>query len=207
MNQTIASVKKVINNSTNFKTPDESDQTGSQNASSDGTAASVVFEADNLETYNNEQLQTWIQKEASSMNSTKNNTDEKQIQLRAQAQTLSSPQIKSFEERAVNSSLPINERIFSAYLISLNPTEQSGESLYNVAQSPIPELGALLPHSEAEIKHAQETAIRYMQVDELFQRAKTDTNAYDKLKLLSQEAGSAQVRSYAERKLKELKPR
>ncbi|MBY0554835.1 hypothetical protein K2P97_09920 [bacterium] len=207
INQTVDSVRKVINNSTNLSPAPQSDQTGSQNASSDSTSADVEFQADNLQTYNAQQLQTWVQKEASSMNSTNNNTDEKLIQLKAQAQTLTAPQIKSLKERAVNSSLPINERIFSAYLISLNPTEQSLESLFEVAKTEIPNNGALLPHSEAELKNSQETAIRYMQIDELFQRAKTDPNAYDKIKLLAQEAQSAQVRSYADRKLKELKPR
>lgn len=207
MNQTIASVKNVINNSTNMVSAAKSDQTGLQNASTDSSAAAVEFQADNLQTYNTEQLQTWVQREASSMNSTKNNTEEKLIQLKAQALTLTAPQIKTLQEKAVNFSLPINERIFSAYLISLNPSEQSLESLFDVAKTEIPNNGALLPHSEAELKNAQETAIRYMQIDELFQRAKTDSNALDKLKLLAVEAQSAQVRSYAERKLKELKPR
>lgn len=207
MNQTIASVKKVINNSTKSTPAASGDQTGSQNASLETTPAEAEVDQSNLQNLNAQQLQQWVQKEASAMNSTKNNTDEKQIQLRAQAQTLAPSQIKSLELRAVNSNLPINERIFSAYVLSLNPTEQSQDSLFNVAKAPIPDLGALLPHSEAELKNAQETAIRYMQIDELFQRAKTDSNAYDKLKLLAQEAESAQVRSYAERKLKELKTR
>ena len=139
------------------------------------------------------------------MNSTNKDTEIEQIKLQAQAQTLLPQQLAVLKDLAIDSRLPINERIFSAYLIVLNQAEQSQESLFNVAKTEVPDFGPIHPHSESELRHTQELAIRYMQVDELFQRAKTDANALDKLKLLTKEAQSAQVRSYAEKKIKELK--
>lgn len=175
-----------------------------QSASSDSSMNEKNF-SENLQELTTEQLKKWVESEARPMNSTNHDTESKEVQLRGQAQTLSNEQLVTLKELAVNSHLPINDRILSAYLISLNLSDQSQEALFNVAKTAIPDFGAILPHSEAELRNSQELAIRYMQIDELFQRAKTDANAIDKLKLLAQEAESAQVRSYAQKKIKELK--
>lgn len=152
-----------------------------------------------------EALKQWVNAESSALNSTQNNAIEQQIRFRAQAQTLRPEQLAVLKDSAVDSTLPVNNRILSAYMITLNTTPESKESLFDVAKSDLPDNGPILPHSEAELKHTQELALRYMQVDELFERAKTDANARDKLKLLVVEAQSAQVRSYAEKKLKLIK--
>ncbi len=152
-----------------------------------------------------EELKKWLASESQSLNSTHNDSDEQQIRFRAQAQTLKPLQLQLLTLQAIDSTLPVNERIFSAYMIGLNTLPESQSSLFEVAQSEIPDRGPIVPHSEAELKHTQELAIRYMEIDELYERAKTDGNARDKLKLLMLEARSAQVRSYAEKKLKELK--
>ncbi|MEQ1722831.1 MAG: hypothetical protein ABL930_06615 [Pseudobdellovibrio sp.] len=196
----------MFKNSTNAASLGAGDQLGSQNASNASTPVDETNSKANLQNFNAEQLQNWVKIEARRMDSTKNNTQEKQIELRAQAQTLAASQIKKLKELAVNMDLPINDRILSAYLISLNTSGTSQEALFDVAKTEVPDFGPILPHSEAELRHTQETAIRYMQIDELFQRAKTDANALDNLKLLSQEAESAQVRSYADKKYKEAKP-
>jgi hypothetical protein len=203
--KTIGSVKNMFKNSTNVANLGAGDQLGSQNASNALAPNDVANPKANLQNFNLEQLQNWVKIEARRMDSTNNNSQEKLIELRAQAQTLAATQIKKLQELAINSELPINDRILSAYLISLNSSGLSQEALFDVAKTEIPDFGPILPHSEAELRHTQETAIRYMQVDELFQRAKKDTNALDKLKFLSQEAESAQVRSYAEKKYKEVK--
>lgn len=152
-----------------------------------------------------EALKQWINSESSALNSTQNNTEEQQLRFRAQAQTLLPAQLQILRDFAVEPTGPINNRILSAYMITLNTSPESKESLFDVAKSDLPDNGPILPHSEAELKHTQELALRYMQIDELFERAKTDANARDKLKLLVVEAQSAQVRSYAEKKLKLLK--
>lgn len=196
VNQTLSSVKKMFNKSTSAS----QDTSSSQNANS--TAA--VHET-SLEELNAAQLKQWVSRESMSLNSTNNNTEELQIGLRAQAKTLRLEQLQSLKNIALSISEPVNERIFSAYLLSLSSVEGSQSQLYDVAQAAVPDFGPVLPHSESELRHSQELAIRYMNIDELFERAKTDTNARDKLKLLSERAESTQVRSYAERKLKELK--
>lgn len=152
-----------------------------------------------------EALKMWLNAESGALNSTQNNTEEQQIRHRAQAQTLVPAQLQVLKDFAIEPTGPINNRILSAYMITLNTSPESKESLFDVAKSDLPDHGPLLPHSEAELKHTQELALRYMQIDELFERAKTDTNARDKLKLLVLEAQSAQVRSYADKKLKLLK--
>lgn len=152
-----------------------------------------------------EALKKWLNSESAALNSTQNNSDEQQIRFRAQAETLKPAQLQVLRDFAVDSTGPINDRILSSYLITLNTSPESKESLFDVAKSDLPDHGPILPHSEAELKHTQELALRYMQIDELFERAKTDANARDKLKLLVVEAQSAQVRSYAEKKLNLLK--
>ena len=152
-----------------------------------------------------QEFKKWVVNEARSMNSTNLDTDAKQIELKAQAQTLQIEQIQILSELAMDASQPINDRILAAYLIRLNSESYSLQALSDVAKTEIPVSGPIVPHSESELKNAQELAIRYMQIDELFERAKTDTNAYDKLNQLTQEAHSAQVRSYAKKKLSELK--
>jgi|GEM_PF-4194026 len=191
--QAIFDVKKMVKNSTDFLI---------KPSIAEGESEDVIRALQNLTS--DEEFKTWITTESRAMNLASNNTDIKQIQLKAQAQKLETKQIKILKEIAINSSLPINERILSAYLISLNPAEFSQQSLYDIAQTEVPDTGPILPHTESEIKRTQELAIRYMQIDELFQRAKTDSNALDKLKLLVDSASSEQVRSYAQKKLKEL---
>lgn len=174
--------------------------------SADATGAVAVQEIEqSLGLLAPEALVRWLGSESGAMNSTQNETEELQIRFRAQAQTLLPIQLTVLRDFAVSPEKPINDRILSAYMISLNSSSASQEALFDVAKSELPDNGPILPHSEAELKHTQELAIRYMQIDELFERAKTDTNARDKLKLLVVEAQSAQVRSYAEKKLKEIK--
>lgn len=201
VHKSVSNIKKMIKNSTHPAAP----VINSAGASSVAVTSQNLNTSESLQELTIEELNKWVETEAQSMNSTGNDTEELQLRLRALSQTLQPQQLVILTEMAINSQLPINSRIFSAYTITLNSSLQSQESLFNVAKSEVPDFGPVLPHSEAELRHTQELAIRYMQIDELFQRAKTDTNAFDKLKLLSQEAQSTQVRSYAAKKLKELK--
>lgn len=196
-------IKNSTHSDENSTAAQSSDVSGALATSSDVPVDQNLKES--LHELKTEELKKWVAEEARAMNTTNKDTESLQIKLQAQAQTLVPQQLAVLKDLAIDSKLPINDRIFSAYLIVLNHSGQSQESLFNVAKAEVPDLGPILPHSEAELKHTQELAIRYMQVDELFERAKTDANALDKLKLLVQEAQSAQVRSYAEKKLKELK--
>jgi hypothetical protein len=205
--KTISEVKKMIKFSSSHKIESglekEQNTFGSSSSSADQTQTQAQ-DADLMQ-FTTEELKKWIATEARSMNFTSLDTEAKQIELKAQAQSLQLEQLAVLSEVAIDASQPINDRILSAYLISLNPTSSSLQVLSEVAKSEIPDNGPLVPHSEAELKNSQELAIRYMQIDELFTRAKTDSNAYDKLSRLADEARSAQVRSYAKKKLLEIK--
>lgn len=206
--KTISDVKNMVKNSTVFKKDTDTNKHGSM-ATTSIAATSSEASGDSamvsLQSLTTEELKKWISSESNSMNSAYNNTEEKQIKLKAQAQTIAPEQFETLKEMAIYSGLPINERILSAYLISLSSAAPSLQNLYDVAKSEVPDVGPIVPHSEAELKHTQELAIRYMQIDELFERAKIDANAKDKLKLLVQTASSEQVRNYAQKKLQELK--
>lgn len=198
----VITVKKIINATFTIKDAVDKDALKIPNSEIISESSSNL---EFLGSLTSEQLKYWVQDQAKSMNSVQNKTDEVQLRLKAQARTLTPDQLILLKDAATNFSLPINDRILSAYMISLNPTSESSEKLFEVAKTEVPDLGPIRPHTEAEIRHTQELAIRYMQIDELFQRAKIDANARDKLKLLSFEASSEQVRSYAKKRLQELK--
>lgn len=157
-----------------------------------------------FQTMNDLQIKDWIRQESRTMNSTSLNADEIQIRLRAQSQTLAPEQLTTLVKFVQDTAMPANERILAAYMLNLNSTTAGIDAMYELSAQPVVSHGVSVPHSEAELRNAQEMALRYMQVDELFARARTDSNARDKLSLLSQQAQSEQVRSYAQRKLQEL---
>lgn len=154
---------------------------------------------------NESQLGDWLKQESASMDMTNNDTEQIEIKLRASARTLKPEQMKDLAAKALSMNVPANERILSAYLITLNPAEASAGVQFDLAKEPLPDLGPALPHSEAELRRTQELAIRYMVVDALAEKAKTDPNARNNLKLLVNDPGcSEEVRRYVARKIKEL---
>jgi hypothetical protein len=160
---------------------------------------------DNLADLSEQNLDIWIQSEAKKMDLTNNDSDSQMVQLRAKALTATKDQIQILVTKALDANLPINQRIFSAYFVTLTQDVSSHESMENIAAHGLTDFGAPVPHSEAELKRSQELALKYMQIDELFQRAKTDAQAKERLKRLASSAGSDEVRNYAEKKLIELK--
>lgn len=173
-----------------------------EQTSEDSTEKSFV---NNLSLLPTERFIGWIVDESVSMNSTQNNTEELSLRLTQQAQTLSVNQLNILLQIAQDLRKPINERIFSAYVVTLNQSNEATDLQFNLAKAALPDVGTPLPHTEAELRHTQELAIKYMQVDKLAAQAKTNANALDKLKLLSVEAESEQVRNYVLKKLKDLK--
>ncbi|MGZ3725358.1 MAG: hypothetical protein ACXWQQ_06145 [Pseudobdellovibrio sp.] len=206
------SLVKMVNNSSKGIIPEAlvdkaMPKNSSGGASGDATGSATVKQENdvNLALLNEEQLQQWVQSEAPKLDSTQVNTAEVEVRLKAMAQTMSPEQVKLFSQKAFTIGAPINERIFETYILTLNNAPESVDAQFEVAKKALPDVGPPIPHSEAELKHSQELAIRYMTVDELAGRAKTDSNALDKLKLLSSSADEELVRKYAARKLKDLK--
>jgi hypothetical protein len=195
----------MAKNSSSDKTNNTSElQNESEMLSNDASAMATKSEI-NLQELDENGLRQWVAQQAPTLDSTRLNTSEVELKLTAEAQALTPEQLKSLKNIVLENSLPINNRIFSAYLLTLNATETATEQLAAVARAPTTDFGPLLPHSEAELRHSQEMALRFMQVDELFERAKTDTQARKMLKSLSEQANSAQIRSYARKRYSELK--
>lgn len=167
-------------------------------------AEKIPDDMQNLQALSNEQLDQWVAVEARAMDSTAN-SEGRSIEIKALARTLSAAQLPQLVATAHNFEAPANVRIFSAFLLSQSELPESAAAMAELAKKDMPDLGPVIPHSEAELRHGQELALRYMQVDELFQRAKTSADALDNLRLLARDADSERVRAYAEKKLSELK--
>lgn len=196
--------QNLVNKVTNTLKGEDGNSSLQQTASTSETALVQVRENTTLDQMNEEQLATWINQEAPRLDSTRNNTAETEVRLQALARTLTSIQTKALKSFAINSSLPINNRIMSAYILTLAPENVSSDMMVDIAQEGLPDHGPVLPHSEAELKRSQELAIRYMQVDELASRAKTNADDMNKLRLLSQTAVAPEVRDYASKRLKDI---
>ncbi len=149
-------------------------------------------------------LDEWIENESTSLDSTHNKTANVEIRMKAQARTLRPEQLKELQIITLDSERSINSRILSGYLVSLATDSVAVQTLTEIAGTPLPPLGPPIPHSEDEVKRGQELAIRYSEVDELWERAKADANALKSLKQLAQAAPEPAVRKYAAGRLKEL---
>ncbi len=196
-------IKTLVGTATRKKPPTENQIAVPQNESASGAGQQTGFGVD-LGALNETQLSEWIREESKSMDMTNNDTEQVEIKMRASAKTLQSEQLKFIGMKALDVSVPANERILSAYLLTLNSNPESSEVQYNLAKEPLPDFGPVTAHSEAELRRTQEIALRYMVVDELAERAKTDANARHHLKLLLNPPSSEEVRRYVQRKIKEL---
>lgn len=205
VNQTIQQVKNMVNKASLVKSSSSDGSENQQNASSDTKSAEVDRGSENLALLSPEQLKNWVEQDSKSMNSVDHNTEVVAVRLKAQARTLLPEQLPLFSQMASDINFPANSRMLSAYILTLTDQPQAIESMKDLASKALPDFGPVLPHSEAELRRAQELALRYMQVDEMAERAKTDANARDNLILLSKSAESEEVRAYALRKLKSLK--
>lgn len=168
-------------------------------------APTFGLKSDDLQSLSASELRDWVAYQGRSMNYSGHRSEELETRLRAQARTLEPRQMKQLREITLSTSQPINDRIFASYLLSLNYSTASAEEIYAAAAAEFPNHGPSVPHSEAEIRNAQEMALRYMQVDALYERAKKDPNIRNKLKLLSEQSPSESLRDYVRRRLAELR--
>jgi hypothetical protein len=205
MNQTIQQVKIMVNKVTLAKSASSDVSENQQNASNQGKLDEVDMGTDNLAVLNPTQLKTWVEQDSKSMNSVDHNTEEVAVRLKAQARTLLPEQLPLLSQMATDINFPANSRVLAAYVLTLTEQPQTIENMKDLASKALPDFGPVLPHSEAELRRTQELALRYMQVDEIAERAKTNANAMNELILLSKSAESEEVRAYALRKLKSLK--
>lgn len=147
------------------------------------------------------ELKKWIEVEGKHLEASVGNPDLKKNEIVERVKTLTPEQKNELQKIALDTTLPINSRIFAGYANSLS---QVSADLYEMALSKMPTFENVQPHSADEVKRAQEYALRYMQLDELARLAVADDKSLELLRKIVIEAEDAQIRSYAERKLKEI---
>ena len=158
-----------------------------------------------MQSLNEAEFRNWVYQESKSLNSTAVNSEEKEIQLRALAKNLTPEQNKKLVQISLETEADVNSRILATYLLTQNSSSENKNLLSEIAQKALPDLGPINAHSVAEIKRGQELALRTMAIDELALLARNDDEAFDQLQRLSTEAESAEIRSYVQGKLKELR--
>lgn len=151
------------------------------------------------------QLSSWVLTESKNLNQIRIDTKQKDLELKNKVENFSDADKTILTELALDISKTVNERILASYMLKLDQTKSSEENLLKLGQKALPDFGPVTAHSEAEIRRGQELAVRYMAVDELAERASHSVEALGALKKLATEAESAEIRGYAQRKLKELK--
>lgn len=151
------------------------------------------------------EFNSWVARAAVDLNNPSVDAIETEEELREVSKKLTNPQIELLVKKSLDVEVAINERILSVYLLTMSEGDLKNDSLTLIAQAKLSDLGPINVHSEAEIKKTQDLAIRYMAIDELFRKAKTDEGALHKLKLLLVEAESIEIRNYVQRKLDEMK--
>lgn len=204
--KSVKMAQNLVNKVTNSTPMKASESSTVPAASTDSTVAGEGSHSNevSLGDLNAADLDEWIENESTSLDSTHNQTANVEVRMKAQARTLRPEQLKELQIIALDSERGVNSRILAGYLITLSQDATSLQLQSSIASSPLPPLGPPTPHSEDELKRSQELALRYVQVDELFERAKADSNALNELKQLSQKASEPAVRKYVAGRLKEL---
>lgn len=151
------------------------------------------------------QLTSWVLAESKNLNQIRVDTKQKDLELKNKVENFSDAEKATLTELALDISKTVNERILAAYMLKLDQSKTSEENLVKLGLKALPDFGPVTAHSEAEIRRGQELAVRYMAVDELAERASRSVEALGALKKLATEAESAEIRGYAQRKIKEIK--
>ncbi|MBC7740724.1 MAG: hypothetical protein H7061_00905 [Bdellovibrionaceae bacterium] len=170
--------------------------------SGDNTTASIPI--DEVQNMNEAAFKNWIHEESKTLNSTHVNTDQKAIQMRALAQNLTAAQNVTLKEMGWSSTSTMNDKILSVYLLTLRQNDDVISSFEQTAKKGLTDNGPVTVHSEAEIKRVQELSLKYMVIDELARRAKSNAAALASLRALVSDAEAPEIRNYAQRKLKEI---
>jgi hypothetical protein len=171
----------------------------------------TVVSADDSRAQSNEspeekatRFKTWLSTESKNLDQPHVDTKQKDLELKKMIENFSDQEKQIVLNTVHDTGRPVNERILSAYLLVLDQSQTSVEHLNAAAKKALPDFGPLNAHSEAEVRHGQELAMRYMAADELAKRAQTDPQALDSLKNLARSGESAEIRGYAQRLLGEI---
>lgn len=157
------------------------------------------------------QFSAFIKDEAKGLDRTNIQTEAKTLELRQRALKLDATEKNHLKNISINTELPVNERILSVYILTLTSDIASQNLVSDIAQTPMPDLGPINPHTEAEVKNAQELALRYMAIDKLVENFKSNppqsemaVAALQSLQNQSAQNPIPQVRKYANDELNKL---
>lgn len=178
---------------------------GGQGGSVQSEVNSAVLTEGVIEKMSASEFQNWIEAESKKMNQTNVNESLTEAQLKNVAQRLNANQLEQLSQNILDVNKSANDRIFSTYLLTQTMSVEGLNQLEAVAKSKVSDYGPVTPHSEAEVRNAQDLSMRYMAIDKLAQQAATDQVALEKLKNLITQAENAQVRVYAQRKFSEIR--
>lgn len=121
---------------------------------------------------------------------------------------LSEKQLSVLADKVLNFELPINERIFANYALTIFTGTGANQILYSLAIARLPDFGDTSAHTAGEVKRAQEYALRYMEIDRLSERAigpePLNLEALQMLSQIAQNTNDLKIQNYAKRKLAEI---
>jgi len=108
-----------------------------------------------------------------------------------------------FKSVALTLKLPAQKRILATYIMIIGGND-SLEDIGEFIQAPLDAPPNPAPHSVDETTAGREKAMRVMAIDALADRAKSDPSAKTALAKMIPDIQDPWVKSYAEKKLKEL---
>lgn len=193
------------NHPESVKSMDEVKQTAAADAAQ-GNPQIVASDEDANTLKTDKDLQNWIEKESVKLDLKDNNPQDTEKKMHLFAGQLRKNQLDQLLTTSLDAKAAANQKILSTYLLTLNPTDDASENLKKASITPLTIQGDVKPHTVDEVRRAQELSLKYMAIDELAARAKKNVADYNRLVAIANSAPDHEVRSYAERKLKEIGP-
>ncbi len=149
------------------------------------------------------EVEIWVQTEAAKMDTTTYDSAREESVLRQRAQSLSFAEIQTFKVIALDKNRTANERIFSAYMLSMT-SNQGLSAIQDLAKAPLSNPGEKTPHSLEETQDMHEKALRRMGIDELFNRAQRDPSYVPELAKEIEQISVPELKAYAQERFQQL---
>lgn len=149
-----------------------------------------------------EVLLQWVMNESKNIEASSVNPDLSEKMYREKVKQLSIEEIYKIQQVALDSERPANEKIFASYLLSLTTETAYLEPLEEFVLTSLKQRGEVRPHTQDELERSQELALKYMQIDSLYEKAMSkDKMALESLKKIARLSDIDQIRLYAQQKL------
>lgn len=150
------------------------------------------------------EFQRWISEEGQQIDQRGMNSEEKRLELVRTAKQLTPTKASQLVRIARNVSAPAGEKILAAYLlVESGPVAQ--EQLGSLIASPLEYGSQQEPHSEGEMRAAQERSMRVMAIEGLAARAESDASARETLERTIPTIPDPYIKGYAEKRLAKIR--